>query len=114
ATLSVTGVMRIESFGMWVPVLVLIVPVADIFFSSTRRLLKGKSPFVADAEHIHHKLLHAGFSQNKTVIILSLVSVLSGFTAVLLINVSVIKYFIYAVVLAVIMILINFSTKKTE
>lgn len=111
AALSVTGVMRIHSFAMWAPVLVLIVPVIDITFSSMRRILKGKSPFSADAEHIHHKLLKFGLSQNQTVILLAGLTILSGFAAVWLINVSIIKYFLYAMGLSFIMLLINFSTK---
>lgn len=75
ATLSVTGVMQVESVAMWVPLLVLAVPIFDITFASFRRIMKGKSPFVADAEHIHHRLLHAGLSQNQTVLVLSLIHI---------------------------------------
>ncbi len=65
ATISIVGVMKAATLTLLLPFVVLAVPIMDIVFSSTRRICKGKSPFVADAEHIHHKLLHAGFSQKK-------------------------------------------------
>ena len=112
ATLSITGVMQVNSTAMWIPVLVLSVPVFDITFASVRRIMKGKSPFVADAEHIHHRLLKAGFSQNKAVLFLTGVAVLSGAISVLLVNDSIIKYFLYAMALAAVMLILNFQARK--
>lgn len=112
ATLSVTGVMQVESIAMWVPLLVLAVPIFDITFASFRRIMKGKSPFVADAEHIHHRLLHAGLSQNQTVLVLTIIAAIVGAIGVLCINVSIIKYFIYAMALAVVMLILNFQARK--
>lgn len=112
ASLSVTGVMQTPSTTMWIPVLVLSVPVIDITFSSVRRILKGTSPFVADAEHIHHKLLKAGFSQNKAVLLLTGIAVLSGIISVLLVNDSIVKYFIYAIALGAVMLYLNFQARK--
>ena len=112
ATLSVTGVMQVESVAMWVPLLVLAVPIFDITFASFRRIMKGKSPFVADAEHIHHRLLRAGLSQNQTVLVLTIIAAIVGAIGVLCINVSIIKYFIYAMALAVVMLILNFQARK--
>ncbi len=36
------------------PLLLFALPLADITFAVTRRLLKGKSPFAPDRSHIHH------------------------------------------------------------
>ncbi|MGN0015518.1 MAG: glycosyltransferase family 4 protein [Candidatus Gastranaerophilaceae bacterium] len=112
ATLSITGVMQADSTAMWIPVLVLFVPIFDITFASVRRILKGTSPFVADAEHIHHKLLKAGLSQNKAVLLLTIISVIFGAIGVLLINVSIMKYFLYAMALSAIMLILNFQARK--
>ena len=81
ATLSVSGVMKGAALAVILPFIVLAVPIIDITYSSSRRILKGKSPFVADAEHIHHKLLKAGFSQKKTVLILTSVAIAGGAVA---------------------------------
>jgi UDP-GlcNAc:undecaprenyl-phosphate GlcNAc-1-phosphate transferase len=37
-------------------------PVIELIWSFTRRVSRGRSPFVADAEHFHHILVKAGYS----------------------------------------------------
>ncbi|MBR2525816.1 undecaprenyl/decaprenyl-phosphate alpha-N-acetylglucosaminyl 1-phosphate transferase [bacterium] len=114
ASLSVTGVMKTATLAIFLPFVVLAVPIIDITFSSLRRILKGTSPFVADAEHIHHKLLKAGFSQNKTVAILTLVAIVGGAIATALVG-SIGHYIIYMFVLLLIMFclsLISITRKK--
>ena len=44
------------------PVLILILPLLDLFFAVVRRLRRGQSPFAADREHIHHQLQDIGHS----------------------------------------------------
>ena len=108
AAISITGVMKAATLAILLPFVVLAVPIMDIVFSSTRRICKGKSPFVADAEHIHHKLLHAGFSQNQTVLTLATVAVVSGAIASFIVSSSVTKYFIYAIGISAIMLFLSF------
>jgi UDP-GlcNAc:undecaprenyl-phosphate GlcNAc-1-phosphate transferase len=55
---------------------VVLLPLADTVSLIARRLAKGKSPFAADREHIHHLLRVAGLSYGQTVLALMLVSVL--------------------------------------
>ena len=115
ATISITGVMKAATLAILLPFLVLAVPIMDITYSSVRRILKGQSPFVADAEHIHHKLLHAGFSQKKTVIILTSCAIIAGALATLLMGKTTIKH--YALVIAVvvlIMLILNFIKLLTK
>ncbi len=114
ATLSITGVMKAAALAIMLPFVVLAVPIMDITYSSLRRISKGKSPFVADSEHIHHKLLKAGFSQNMTVAILTSVAIVSGAIASFFVG-SIKHYVIYIVALVVIMFtlsLVNLLTKK--
>ena len=114
ATLSITGVMKTPALTMIVPVFILSVPILDITFSSLRRILKGKSPFTPDAEHIHHKLLHAGFSQNQTVLTLATVAVVSGAIASFIVSSSVTKYFIYAIGISAIMLFLSFLSSRVK
>lgn len=102
ASLSITGVMKTATLAILLPFVVLAVPIMDITFSSLRRIMKGTSPFVADSEHIHHKLLKAGFSQNKTVAILTLVAIVGGAIATALVG-SIGHYLLYMFVLLAIM-----------
>lgn len=112
ATLSITGVMKTAALAMMVPLFVLSVPILDITYSSLRRICKGTSPFVADAEHIHHKLLKAGFSQNKTVFILATFALISGALATFLVSSSLMKYFLYAIGISMVMLILNMLAKK--
>lgn len=50
------------------PYLVLAVPILDMSVVIVSRLRRGKSPFVADKRHLHHRLLQAGISHRLTVI----------------------------------------------
>ncbi len=45
-------------------------PLLDTASLMVRRILKGRSPFAADREHLHHLLLRAGYSVNQSVLIL--------------------------------------------
>jgi len=53
--------------------------VLDAVAMMLRRLVKGRSPFSADREHLHHIFLLAGYSVNQTV---ALMAVLSAFGVV--------------------------------
>jgi len=49
---------------------IMLVPVFDIIRVFFERIIKGKSPFRADRNHIHHLLIDTGFDHRKTVLIL--------------------------------------------
>jgi len=52
------------------PILALALPILDVSFSIVRRGLKGLPIFRPDRRHIHHRLLHAGFSRRRAVLTL--------------------------------------------
>lgn len=54
------------------PFAVLAIPLADLLLAVSRRIKAGKSPFTPDNEHLHHRLLSAGYSQPRTAFILYL------------------------------------------
>ena len=53
-------------------------PLLDTLSLMLRRVLKGRSPFSADRDHLHHILLRAGFSIEQTVWILFAISAAFG------------------------------------
>lgn len=61
---------------------IMIVPLFDTTRLMIMRVLAGRSPFSPDRQHIHHILIKAGFSQRATVIILALVTIISGLIAI--------------------------------
>lgn len=115
AAISITGVMKAATLTILLPFVVLAVPIMDIVFSTLRRICKGKSPFVADAEHLHHKLLHAGFSQKKTVLILTSVAIVAGAIASLIMGPNTIKHYAVCILVIVfVMLLLNFIKVLTK
>lgn len=96
ATLAIVGVMKFVAFTILLPVFILAVPLFDICFATFRRLLKGKSPFTPDAEHLHHKLLHAGLSPNKTVFVFMLLTVSAGIVSTYL--AGVLNFYLYIII----------------
>lgn len=53
-----------------VPLLVLALPLVDTAMAIVRRLKARRNVFTADQEHIHHRLLKAGFSHRGAVLVL--------------------------------------------
>lgn len=50
------------------PYVILAVPIVDMSVVILSRVMQGKSPFLADKRHLHHRLLKAGISQRLTVL----------------------------------------------
>lgn len=57
-----------------VPLVILTVPVADTVSVMLKRIIKGRSPFSADKNHLHHILLRMGLDAKRTVIYITLLS----------------------------------------
>ncbi len=55
---------------LFIPLLVLGVPVLDTVLSFFRRLVRGQSPSTADREHLHHRLMRLGHGPRRSVVIL--------------------------------------------
>lgn len=49
----------------------LLVPIFDAVAMMLRRILKGRSPFAADREHLHHIFTYSGNTVNETVIVMT-------------------------------------------
>jgi len=110
ATLSITGVMKTAAFAMIIPFFILAVPILDMTYSSMRRILKGTSPFTADSSHIHHQLLKAGCSQNKTVVILTSLAIAFGAIAIVIVGTHQ-HYFFFTIIIALILIVLSLISR---
>ena len=65
------------------PISILVVPFADLVLAVIRRTRAGRSPFTADKEHLHHRLLEIGHSHRRAVLIMWLWAGLIAFGGVL-------------------------------
>lgn len=64
------------------PILILIVPMADLVLAVVRRTRAGRSPFAPDKQHLHHRLLEIGHSHRRAVLIMWLWAALIAFGTV--------------------------------
>ncbi|WP_084129111.1 MraY family glycosyltransferase [Demequina sp. NBRC 110055] len=77
---------RIPAFiPIVLPLMVVAVPLIDMTAAVIRRTLKGHSPFMPDAHHLHHVLLRAGHSHRWAVSVLYLWTFVLSFGTVSLV-----------------------------
>jgi UDP-GlcNAc:undecaprenyl-phosphate GlcNAc-1-phosphate transferase len=69
---------------VFVPLLILAVPLYDMISVITIRIKNGKSPFEGDKNHFSHRLVELGFSQTQAVLIIYLLTTICCVGAVLL------------------------------
>ena len=55
---------------MFIPIVILGVPIVDTVFSILRRARRGANVTVADKDHLHHRLMRLGHGQRRSVLIL--------------------------------------------
>ncbi|WP_411876561.1 MraY family glycosyltransferase [Vulcanococcus limneticus] len=71
AAISIVGPAKgITSVSLLLPLLILSLPLADMSAVIMGRVSAGHSPFYPDRRHLHHRLLRAGFSHRRTVVLI--------------------------------------------
>ena len=70
AIIALLGYKTATFTSLFIPVIVLFLPILDTIFAMIRRYLKGESIGSADKEHFHHQLLKLNKSPVKTVLIM--------------------------------------------
>ena len=55
---------------LFIPLVILGVPILDTAFSIVRRARRGGNVTVADKDHLHHRLMRLGHGQRRSVLIL--------------------------------------------
>ncbi len=69
AGVGVIGLVKTTAVtSVLLPYLILAVPIVDMSAVILARLRHGKSPFISDKRHLHHRLLEAGLSHRLTVL----------------------------------------------
>lgn len=61
-----------------IPITAMGIPILDTIAAISRRLRKHRRIFLADREHLHHRLLHIGLSHRQAVILIYLASLYLG------------------------------------
>lgn len=83
SVLSLLGFKNVTFISFIVPVIILGVPISDTLFAIIRRIVNKMPLSAPDKSHLHHRLLHTGFSHRKTVLIIYAMSAFFGIVAVI-------------------------------
>lgn len=71
-------VKSVTTVAVLLPYVILAVPILDMSAVILDRIRRGKSPFVADKRHLHHRLLKAGLSQRLAVLFIYSLTLWAG------------------------------------
>lgn len=84
AAFSILGTVKSATIVvMIIPALVLGLPIFDTVFAIIRRVIRRQPIGVGDKEHLHHRIMRAGFGQRRAVMLLYCISGIMGIVATL-------------------------------
>ena len=85
AVITIQGTMKsYAAIALAVPIVILAIPLFDVIFAIIRRIVHKKKITDADRGHLHHRLIDLGLPQKKVVLILYSISLVLGFSAIIL------------------------------
>ncbi|MHB1128333.1 MAG: glycosyltransferase family 4 protein [Bacillota bacterium] len=85
AALAIMGLSKgATAMSLFVPAVILGIPLLDTLFAILRRFFNRRPIFQADRRHLHHRLLALGMSHRQAVLVFYGISLCLGVTAVLL------------------------------
>ncbi len=107
AVSSIIGVYKEYAFlSIIISFLVLAFPIFDVSFAIIRRAVNGKPIMIADRGHLHHKLYDMGFSERHTVAILYVITIVTGFLAIIIAIDNVVTITIVFTFLAILFVMV--------
>lgn len=115
AVVSISGTARHLSnllITMFIPVLILSVPIFDTLFVMALRKLQGRRIFEGGKDHTSHHLVTLGISQRKTVVLLYVISIAFSLIGILYSRLNV--FIISVIAILAIIILLFFGFFLTE
>jgi UDP-GlcNAc:undecaprenyl-phosphate GlcNAc-1-phosphate transferase len=69
-------------YGVFMPLIVLAIPLYDGVYVTLWRISRGKSPFIGGHEHISHRLVELGLSKRRAVGVLWLLTAVTAMSAI--------------------------------
>ena len=117
AALSIIGTVKSATMVVVViPAMVLGLPIVDTIMAIVRRTMRGQSIGTADKEHLHHRILRAGFGQRRAVMLMYCLSGIMGMVAIMYSRDLIIECIALAIVAIIILgvILTDTGTNKVS
>jgi len=102
-------------YAVFMPLVVMAVPLYDFISVTVLRLVQGKSPFVGDTQHFSHRLKRRGLTDRQTVLTLYLATLCAGLGATFLDQVNLpgaILIFVQTVMILAIIAVLEMAGKE--
>lgn len=113
--ISLLGFKGTALTSLFVPIMILGLPILDTLFAIIRRMLKGQPIFAADRQHFHHQLLGMNFSQRTTVLIIYFINALFALTSIFyVLKDAMAAKIIYAVLSVILVWFVCYTSIVTE
>lgn len=112
--ISILGFKGTILTSVFVPLLILAVPILDTFFAILRRFFHHKKITDADKQHLHHQLLGMKFSHRNTVLIIYGVNILFALASIFYLLGEEINLYVRIAVYVILLILVFWFVNKTN
>lgn len=116
AVISLLGFKGTALTSLFVPIIILGLPIIDTLFAIIRRTLQKRPIFSADKGHIHYQLLGMNLSQRTTVLIIYFINILFALTSIFYIlgdsEAAIVIYIILLIILVWFVVHTNIITDK--
>lgn len=104
SVIALLGFKNVTMTSLFIPLLILAIPILDTLFAIIRRALKHEPLFQGDKFHIHHQLLKRNFSVRTTVIIIYIIDGLFALASIVyVLNDAKLGYFLYGILLIIVL-----------
>ena len=114
AVISLLGFKTTAITSVFIPLMILAVPILDTLFAIIRRLLKHQKISMPDKQHLHHQLLKMNFSHRNTVLIIYGINILFATASILYTLKDTEDIFIGRIIYIVLMIAVLIFVLKTD
>lgn len=108
----------VSSTVLFLPLILLIIPILDMIAAMMRRKRRGLPIFSPDREHIHHKLMDFGLSNKKILFTIYFYSFLAGITGLFYTTLSpdggFVLLFIFWAVFISLFIVLHYKNRKRK
>ena len=88
-----------SSLKFHIPLLIMFVPVLDMIYVISRRIITGRKPFKADRTHLHHRLINSGLNERQTVRLILSISLITSTIALVIEGILTPIYIFYALII---------------
>ncbi len=114
AVLSLLGFKTTAITSVFIPLMILAVPILDTLFAIIRRLVNHKKISEPDKQHLHHQLLKMRFSHRNTVLIIYGINILFAIASILYTLNDTKDIFIGRIIYGILFIIVLVFVLKTD